>query len=219
MCGVLVNIIAINIFYNIGVKFYSIFLLVSVLFILAPYFKTLIQIFLLHKNVTLAENSYHFNTKWKKYLLMALCIVLIAGTIIGNGYNDYQTLQRRMANKKIQKLYDVKWFIAKDTIPPLLNDTMRWRKFTIVNAHLAVIYNMRDSASEFQYDVDSSKLIYRLHDNEDSLKWDQFHYSYFQKNKLNLTGKWKGMDVQVMMEEIPIDSMNLRKEKLKLLED
>ena len=63
MCGVLVNIIAINIFYNIGVKFYSIFLLVSVLFILAPYFKTLIQIFLLHKNVVLSENSYHFKKK------------------------------------------------------------------------------------------------------------------------------------------------------------
>jgi hypothetical protein len=78
---------------------------------------------------------------------------------------------------------------------------------------------MQDSAALYEYDTDSTKSIYTLHDNADTAKWDKFHYSYPQKNKFELTGKWKGVNVHLMMEEIPIDSMTLIKEKIVFLQD
>ena len=124
-----------------------------------------------------------------------------------------------MSNKRNQRLYDVDWFIAKDTIQPLLTDGLRWRKFALFGRKSAVIYNMRDSASIYDMDKDSIKQVYRIHDNPDSSKWTVFHYRYPVKNKLELVGKWKGRDVQIMLNETPVDSMMLNKEKLIFLQE
>jgi len=219
MCGVLINIIAINVFYNISVKLYSTLLLVGVLFLLAPHIYKLMQFFFLNRNISLAENKLEFKVAWKRYIFIALGLFLVGGTILVNILGDYKSYRKRIANKQHQKLYGVNWFIAKDTLQPVLTDTVRWKKFALVNMKLAVVYNMKDSAAFYDFDKDSIKGIYRLHDNPDSSKWDELHYSYPLSNQLKLTGKWKGMDVQIMMEEIPIDSMTLNKEKLVFLQD
>jgi hypothetical protein len=219
MCTILCNIIAVNTFYNIGVKIYSSLLLICILFVLAPHIHKLIQFFFQNRNVSLAENKLEFKSAWKRYIFIAIGIFLVGGTILVNILRDYKVYLRRMSDKQHQVLYGVNWFIAKDTIQPILTDTLRWKKFAIVNKKLAVIYNMKDSAGYYDYDKDSIKCIYRLHDNPDSLKWDELHYSYPVKNKLQLIGKWKGIDVKIMMEETPIDSMVVNKERLTFLQE
>jgi hypothetical protein len=219
MCPVLCNVIALNTFYNISVKLYSILLLVSVLFLLVPFVKKLIQFFVCHRSITLAETKYEFTAPWKRFILIAFGIAIVGGSIAGNISHDYASYRRHVANKKHQKLYNVDWFLAKDTIPPVMSDTLRWKRFALVYSHSAVIYDMKDKAAFYDYHIDSIKHLYTLHDNPDSSKWDVLHYSYPQKNKFELNGKWKGIDVQIMMEEIPIDSMSLNKEKLIFLQD
>ncbi|HMH31474.1 MAG TPA: hypothetical protein VK543_00500 [Puia sp.] len=219
MCTVLCNVVALNIFYNISVKLYSSLLLVCVMLLMVPFAKTAIQFLFYGKSVSLDEKKYQLAGPWKRYASIVLCIVLVGGTIAANIFNDYKTYHRRLAYKKHQKLYQVDWFVAKDTIQPVLSDTLRWKRFAFVYKNSAVIYNMQDSAVFYDYDTDSLKNIYTLHDNPDSAKWDRFHYSYPQKNKFELTGKWKGVDVHLMMEEISIDSMKLVKEKIVFLQD
>jgi hypothetical protein len=219
MCSVLCNVIAINVFYNISVKLYSTLTLICVLFLLVPYANTLIQFFFRNRTISLAENKWTFKETWKRYLFLAFGILLIGGTILVSILRGFKAYQRQIYNKQHQKLYGVSWFIAKDTLQPVLTDTVRWKKFALVTRKRAVVYNMKDSAAFYDFDKDSVKRIYRLHDNPDTSKWDELHYSYPLTNQLKLSGKWKGMDVQIMMEETPIDSMTLNKEKLVFLQD
>jgi hypothetical protein len=78
---------------------------------------------------------------------------------------------------------------------------------------------MQDHSDPYDCDMDTSLHTCRLHDNPDSAKWDVFHYFCPQKNLLQFTGPWKGTNVTIVMKEVPIDSMNLKKERIAFLND
>lgn len=118
-----------------------------------------------------------------------------------------------------QKLYDVTYFVMKDTLPPLLSDTLRWKRFAFISLKSVAVYNMQDHDNSYGCDLDTTRHTCRLHDNPDSAKWDVFHYSNPQKNSLQFTGPWKGTNVTIVMKELALDSMNLRKEKIAFLDD
>ena len=51
-------------------------------------------------------------------------------------------------NLRKQKIYDVTTFIASDTLPPLITDSLTWKRvilFINVNPDLMIIYNMNDN--------------------------------------------------------------------------
>jgi hypothetical protein len=219
MCTVLFNIVAINHFYNIGVSLYSMFLLISVLFLLVPFANKLKRFFFYNRHISLQEMEYPFANAWKRYFFIGLGIVFVGGTIVITIVTGYNTYQRELTNNRNQRLYNVAWFMAKDTIPPILTDTLRWKRFALVGRHTAEIYNMKDSAGSYVYDLDSNKHLYTLHDNTDTLKWDKLVYSHPQKNKMEFSGKWKNIDVHIMMDEVSIDSMKLIKEKIVFMQE
>jgi hypothetical protein len=219
MCTVLCNIVALNIFYNVGVKLYSALLLISVIFLLVPYLNILKLFFFYNRKISLEELKYPMVTDWKRYFFIGLGVVLVGGTIVFDILNVYKNYNRGLTSKKNQRLYNIDWFVTKDTIPPVLSDTLRWKRFAFIGRHTAVIYNMKDSAGFYVYDLDSNRHSYTLHDNTDSLKWDKLLFSHPQKNKFEFSGKWKGVDVHIMMEEVPIDSMKLNKERIVFVQD
>ena len=155
----------------------------------------------------------------EKICFNGVAIIMVAGTILLTLIPDVKAYTRSLTRRKNQKLYDVAWFRCKDTLPPLLSDTLRWKRFALFHKNSAAVYSMKDNASIYDYDADTLKHIYTLHDNPDSTKWDKLHYIFPQKNKLVLTGTWKGIDVQMLMDEVPIDSMVLGKDKIKFLQD
>jgi hypothetical protein len=67
--------------------------------------------------------------------------------------------------------------------------------------------------------IDSIKKTLTFHDSPDTANWKVFQHTNPSKDKLQLTGKWEGKDIKVMMESSPIDSIYLNKEKIKLLQD
>lgn len=219
MCAVLTNVVALNFFYNIGVSLPSSLLLVSVLYLLAPYALKLAQFFFQAKTISLSEKHYSFEKGWRKYAVIALGICIPLFSFINSLYEANTIYRKLRAEAKEQRLYDVNYFIAKDTLQPLLTDTLRWRRFVFLSKKSAAVYNMEDKAVFYDCDLDPLKRTCRLHDYDDSAKWDILHYSYPQKNMLQFTGSWKGAAVTILMKEIPIDSMNLKKEKFRFLGD
>ena len=219
MCTVLFNIVSINHFYNIGVSLYTSLLLISVLFLLIPFADKLKQFFFYNRNTSLQETEYPFSEPWKRYFFIGLGVVFVGATIVKTTIDGYNTYQRELTHKKNQRLYNIAWFMTTDTIPAILTDTLRWRRFALVGRHTAEIYNMKDSAGFYVYDLDSNKHLYTLHDNVDTSKWDKLVYSHPQKNKMEFSGKWKGIHVHIMMDEVSIDSMKLTKEKIVFMRD
>ena len=220
MFGILINVVAMNWFYNIPVKMFSTQLLVYTIFILAPYAGKLLAFFFSGKPVTIAPEHYSFTTKWKKLLLSGLMIIialLIIVPVIFNDTNRYKSLQK---SARTEKMYDVTTFVAKDTLPPLTTDTLRWNRLMLfVQGNEAVIFNMKNKEDTYQVDVDSLKKTYTFHDSPDKKKWNIFNYSFPAKGELKLTGKWKNQDINVLLQQISADSIPLNQEKIKLMND
>lgn len=219
MCTILCNVVALNIFYNIPVKLYSSLLLVCVLFLLLPYSYKLIQFFFCGRSVSLAEKHYRFERSWKKYLVIILGIGIPVTGVLNDFFHVNKRYQENQVNSKRQKLYDVTYFVTSDTLLPLLSDTLRWKRFALAYKNSAAIYSMQDKADYYDCDIDTVRHTYTLHDNADTSTWNIFHYSNPQKNVLQLSGTWKGNDVNILMNEVSIDSMTLNKERLIFLQE
>ena len=220
MIFILVNVTAMNWFYNVPVKMFSAQLLFYALFLVAPFAKQLFQFFFKGAATVITVKEYTFQTKWKRYLLTTLMIVVPLAIIVLLTIGDSKRYIHQAADARKEKIYDVTAFVAKDTLPPLTTDTLRWSRLALfVYGNYAVIYNMKNKLDWYQCDVDSIKKTFTLHDNPDKKKWKLFHYIYPSKNQLQLTGKWKGKDINVLLKSSSTDSIPLNHEKIKLITD
>lgn len=215
---ILVNVVALNWFYNIPVKMYSVQLLVYNLYLLAPYSNRLIQFFFFEKFSPAPRIGYRLRVPWKARTLTVALIVFPLLCSLLAGIADYNRYTRHQTKRKNEKCYNVVSFLAGDTLPPLTTDTLRWKRF-LMSGGDAVICNMSDDQESYVCDVDSSKGTFILHDNPDKTTWHLFHYTYPEKDQLQLVGKWKGKDIQVTMRSFPVDSIRLNKEKIRLVQD
>ena len=212
MVTVLTNVVCLNVFYNIMVKLLCLQLLVTALFLLAPYVPALFRFFYKLQPVSLSEKEYRFSTPWKKWTVMLLLLApaWVSFAIVKKSMGTYK---QNISNRKNQKLYNAEIFIrGNDTLPPLLSDTLRWKRFVFTafrKEKMVVIYNMQDAADYYDYDTDSIHQTITLHDNPDTLSWHVFKYGYPVPGKYQLSGKWKGQPVTVILNAVSIDSLFL----------
>lgn len=76
---------------------------------------------------------------------------------------------------------------------------------------------MQDDIDYYYYKIDSLRRTFTLKDASDSLH--VFTYTNPAKAQLLLTGKWKGQGVQILMKDVPIDSMWLNRDRIRLIRD
>jgi hypothetical protein len=221
---VLVNVVALNIFYNIPVKLFSEQLLLYTLFLLLPYFYPLIRLFLFGKTVKLAAPQYRFLTPWKRYTLIAFLIGLPTMIFIPIGLGISQRYTRNKANAGRQRIYEITSFVTKDTLAPLLTDTLRWKRLLFVysnysTSNYAVIFDMQDNKEYYGLDLDSNKNILTLKNGLDTAQWNVFNYSQPARNQLLLNGKWERNEVHILMKSLPIDSIPINRERIRWVRD
>jgi hypothetical protein len=219
MCGILSNVVMINIWYNIQVKIYSSLLLVCVLFLLAPYFPRFVQLFFYQRAVMLNEKYYTIQNRLARWIFQSLVGLFICYLFISMTIGNYKFHKRSVAPNERGKIYEVVSFVAGDTLAPLLTDTLRWRRLVLNDEEDAVVYNMKEIKGHYVYAVDSAKKTFTFHNNPDSVTWNIFHYSYPEKETLLLSGKWKNKEVSILMKEKPLDSMVLNKERIMLVRE
>ena len=216
--GIMVNVVALNWFYNVPVKMFSAQLMVYDLFLLTPYYQELIQFFFMGDVKKTTIRHFTFNTPWKKHSITGTLVIIPLLFIVLIFIGALKRYDNDAADRKSEKMYDVVTFIAKDTLPPLTTDTLRWKRLLMRGNH-AIVCSMTDDQDHYDYDIDSIKKTITLHDNPNKKTWKVFNYSYPAKDKFQLIGKWKGRDINVLMKSTPIDSLPLNKEKIKLIQD
>jgi len=214
MTGVLINVVSLNVYYNIIVKMPSIILLLTTLFLLSPYIPKLVSFFYLLQPVSLKERHYAFNTGWKKYLITALLLIPLWVT--------YKTIEYNIAYKNYlsfirsrQKLYNVTAFSSPDSPNGEVNDTISWKQLAITGylQNNAVVYLKNGEIENYNYALDSTKHLFALINPVDTSSKYLFEYSLPSKNKMILAGNWKDKSVAIQLNEISIDSFTLLKDK------
>jgi hypothetical protein len=217
LATVLINVVLLNIFYNIMVKLLSMHLLFINLFLLVPYIPRLIRFFYFQESVSLQEKQYAFSSTWKKYafILLLLAPAWVTFKSVRDARNRYDGYSNELKN---QKLYEVTSFLHyNDTIPALMNDSLVWRKFTLTSAFgnsYATVYHFQERNERFTYDLDSVKRTIAFHSPYDPWTSDSFYYECPHPDQFILTGLWKGVPVKIIMKLINIDSIRLNKEKI-----
>lgn len=97
---------------------------------------------------------------------------------------------------KLWGIYNVETFVlGKDTLPPLLTDTLRWKKLVIANLAQARIYHVNDSIRRYKAEIDTVKrsMILSMDGLEYKLKYEQqdsAHYRFeglFQQDSVFIT--------------------------------
>lgn len=213
MTLVLINVVSLNVYYNIIVKLPSIILLLTTLFLLSPYIPKLISFFWFLKPVSLKEKQYKFNTRWKKYLIVALLLAPL--------WVSYKTIKENInfehyltSIRNSQKLYYVRSFTNNDTISSAFNDTISWKRFAITGAYqnMAVVYDIKDKTGIFNFNFDSTNHLLTLTNPVDTSNKYLFNYSY-TKNGMALTGNWKNKAVKIDLDNVDINSFVLIKDK------
>jgi len=215
----LVQVVCFNIFYNNNIILLSGILLLANLFIIARAIPKLFSIFISLKPVSLAQSRYHFTTSWKKYAMIALCFLPVWKILVvtNKGLIFYKGLLR---NQEKQSLYNVAFFqYGKDTILPLLTDTLRWRYVCFLDYantdQRMVIFDMREKQDihKCKWDTVSKKIIL--------LEKEPLHFSYtgLPGGNIRLNGDWHGKSTNIQLTKLNIDSMNLVKDKFLFMQE
>lgn len=210
MLAILVNILSLDIFYNVMQRLLVINLLTITIYLLSPFFTRLAGFFIFQRQESLTEETYQFHSPWKKYLLPALLVVpvWVSVSTVLRGLNVARSDQFR----KQQKAYQVVTFVSDgDTIPPLVTAQLRIQKviFTATYAHTYVLlYSMSGVPTQFDYVKDTLKSTI-------SFPGAQLAYKKLPGDTLRLDGQLQQHRVNMLLSPIRLDTLPLVKEKIR----
>ena len=208
--AVFTNVMLLNLAYDIPVKIFSIHIVLMSLFLLVNEYNRIICFFVLNKpanNCTIY--NFNYSKRWMRLtriILKTLFILVAVGWVFYINYGWYKEVNFVSEPRPLKRgVYDVAVFaINKDTLPPLLSDTLRWQDLIIDNA-LGGTIKTSDTAfrqiyrrAYFRYGWDSySQSIFFKNFAGDTVA--TFHCQIADSNTVILTGKKQSDSLYVVL--------------------
>lgn len=202
--GVMTNVLALNLGFDISVKLFSSFLLLSSVLILLPSAKTFYQFFCLQQSVGLKTYSPKL-TKWPYRISKFLAL----GLIVLNAFLPYIQTQNfnddQATRPFLHGAYAVDDFYWNgEEIEACFDQTSGWQRVFIHRRGYFIIQNMQGKFQDFKLDIQNNQLLLKDYkDQTHTLK-----YSYNEK-QLFLHGKINGFPIKLKAtpldwEELPL---------------
>jgi len=209
---VMANVVAINFCYDIPVKLFSSVLWIMSAFLLAPDLDALRNLLVLRRDAQPADSSFSLNKKWKRITRFGLKWIFIAFVLYGNiswGLKMQKQYGDLVPKPYLYGIYNTVTVIRnKDTVQPLTSDTTRWKQLIIPYEKFGKIRLMNDSASWYNFVVDSVKKTITVFSEKDTLNKSRFQ---FKKDSvwLVLTGKIQQDSVYMRLKRFDPNSFRL----------
>ncbi|PSL45462.1 hypothetical protein CLV51_104165 [Chitinophaga niastensis] len=188
---IMVNIMAMNFFYDIPVKLFSTHLFCIALFITLPDFNRLINFFFLNKPVP-AQTSWYpiYQRKWKRITHIALkyfAVAIILYTQICGIRFSQKRLNKNNAIPPLYGIYEVKNIVYHNyQATPIADSSLRWKKIYIDRGGYVFAHDIRDNVNgeEAKFDTIHKNISWQSGNNN-----IQLHYTVPAKDSLTLNGK------------------------------
>jgi hypothetical protein len=194
------NVMAVNYCFDVPVKLMSTTLVLMCVFLMFRDFKRLRDFFLLNKTAAPSNLSPHrFKAKWKNITLLVIKYALIVYVLCANVVMAFYWGSPDDAKKPpFYGVYKVESFIkGKDTLPPLMTDTIRWKKLVIDdNANVQL---MGDSTTGYMFTPDTIHHHFVISRHKYILR-----YTIFKPDTIMLQGTWKTDSVQIKLVKQPL---------------
>ncbi len=199
--AVFLNVMMLNLCYDIPVKLYSMNLVLMCLYLLANEFNRIACFFVLNKPAaTCSVYHYPLVKKWMRVtrIVLKLAVVFLMGKSLYDTVKFASESNAASQHKDFKKgMYDVtRYVINKDTIPALITDSIRWRDVIFENNQMGSIntkdtmFRTRYGRSYFTFDVDSLQPIINFKKTaQDTAARLSLRYQIIDSNTIQLWGK------------------------------
>ena len=192
-------------------------LMIAGLWVALVDYKRLLGVLLWNKAVPPQQWTSMFSTPWKNYVLLGLQIVIMGWhvyTYVEYGINTRKQFGPNRERPALYGIHDVDVFVLNgDTIPPLLTDTVRWKK-----AYMDLpgfrglswgIKMMDDRTKSYSAELDSISPVLILKPRGDTVNVYRLNYSFDGEN-LSLNGILEGDTLQIKTSYFDPDDFELR---------
>jgi len=213
--GVMSNVMAMNFFYDVPVKILSTHLVLLALFLIAIDFQRIYRVFILNEATEPMEWLPYTTDKEfiqiKNYLKWG-AVILGLGFFVFISTTNLKKYGPNAAKPPLYGLYEVDTYIQNGIVqPPLLTDTIRWRRLLLERRNNARIYQMDDSRDNYRVKTDTVNHWLKIKAPKDTVFRDSFKYNLPTPLELQLNGIFQGDTLDILLKKQPRDSFPLIK--------
>ncbi len=209
--AVFINVMMLNLCYDIPVKLYSMNLVLLCFYLVANEYRRMACFFVLNKPADCCSvYSQPLTKKWMRIsrIIIKLAVVFL---LCKSGYDELQNYRGYSVAKTHKDfkpgVYDVAQYVVnKDTLPPLLTDSIRWKDFIIENSSYGSIntadplLRRRYGRGYFNFTVDTLQPVIHIKKlAQDSTDLYTFRYLLPDSNTIQLSGTQKNDSLFIML--------------------
>ncbi len=201
------NVMAINYFYDVPVKILSTALFVLSFFLASRDFRRIATFFFTGRPISLPVISYPYAGNKPMNIARIVTKVLVIGyviiTSIVQGFEFEKQYGDSMPKPKLYGIYNVETFVlGNDTLPPIMTDTLRWKKLAVNSLTQARVYHVNDSIGRYfaKFDTTAHTLTLKLATDTTF----QYRLRYEQKDSVNFifSGTVKNDSVAIALKKV-----------------
>jgi len=198
--GVLVNVVMLNFSYDVPVKLYSSHLLAMAVFLAAPEFRRLANVFILNRAAEPAVIRPLFERERLNRAALVLRMLLLAAVVGLSLYQSYSLRQMLSQRSPLRGVWEVEEFSADGELrPPLLTDQTRWRRVVFDRPGVLAVFTMADVRQRFPLELDAEKRTLALKKRDDPDWKSVLTYEQPEPERLTLAGDFDGHPVQARL--------------------
>ena len=213
--AVFINVMMLNLCYDIPVKIFSIQLVITCLFLLANEAKRILCFFVLDKPAgTCSIYQHEYKQKWlriTRFVFKTVFIIIAVGMQLFSNYNYYRSAHQPPKNLPVKNgVYEVQVYkVNNKIIPSSLADTTRWHDVIFEDG----LGSVKSSDTTFRQRYKRGYFYYQANDTTRSLSFkkmqdDQwpiftFRYAMPDSNTLILSGMQRKDSLYVELKRIP----------------
>lgn len=205
--AVMSNIVMLNFSYDVPVKLFSLHLLFMSVFVVVPEWRRLADFFIFGRATPDVAFKPVFNNKrWRlAYYAGKTCLIIyVVASDIFFGLQQQKQMAAINGDYSINAIYEVETHIInKDTIPPIMNDTKRWKRLLVASGERISIEYMDNAKINWRLVPDSIKQSVKIMSPDSSTIYS-FRYE-LEGQKCFLRGALASDSVNVTLKRVSHD--------------
>lgn len=198
--GVMINVVTMNLSYDVTVKLYSMQLLLLAVFLVIPSLHRLLRLFVLNQPVE-PDRSEPLVRDRRLVALWLLLVAVYVGYLLRSSYKDMTEV-----NAMVSPIRGI-WEVERITVngierPPLVTDLTRWRRFVFHYSYNGSFYRMNDQRLRINTRYDTAKRTIQLISRE-SKRNSMLSYQQPDASTLIVTGTLDGENIHAVCKRAP----------------
>lgn len=217
--GTLLNVLMLNIGYEVAVIPFIIHLILFALLIVSPDLKRLYAIFIAHKTALLPVMPRAFRPNAYKWISYGVKLTIIIYVMIVDISEINEVSAQRYGNLAFYSLHGIynitAYYHNRQSLAPLITDSMRWNKLVIDGAGGAKVLYMNNSSEYYDnIKVDTTAQILEFYN--DSTNKNKLHYILTKPNQYIFDGVYKNDSIHFIADKVDLTNLPLFKNRNKV---